>query len=157
MAKHAAERRLRRITEDAAWLTTALPKALAALSATTPTGWPTGGDNNGIGGGSDHADPTQGATLGGTCNREHYQRIDSLAAEAAGLIAQLCDEVQKVKDPGVDTEAEWNRHRCSGGTGDWADPTCTRLAVRTERIDGVAHDLCWACIKRHQRSRAKTA
>lgn len=145
---HPAERRIARVAVDVEWLQDRLPKALGALAALTPDGLSGGVEGRSAGA----SDPTAQAYIGGEHYRSAYLRIDSLAAEFAGLCAQLVAEVESVRDLGVDTELEWQRHRCTGGTGDWADPTCTRIAVRNVNVGGgLQLPLCWACLKRRQR------
>ena len=44
------------------------------------------------------------------------------------------------------------RDRCTGGAGDWADPSCERIAVVSRWIDGTNHGLCYACDQRRYRA-----
>jgi len=44
------------------------------------------------------------------------------------------------------------RDRCTGGAGEWADPSCERLSVVDRWVDGVQHQLCYGCDKRRQRA-----
>lgn len=146
---HPAERRLERVLADGEWLRSLLPKALRALATTTPDGYPGGGD---AGRSTDVANPTASAAVAGFDQRRRYAEIDALSAELTGVMAELVRKVEGVPDPGVDTEKLWSQHRCCGGEGDWADPTCSALAVRnTEVARGRKLPLCWACIKRRQR------
>jgi hypothetical protein len=44
------------------------------------------------------------------------------------------------------------KERCTGGAGEWADPSCERLAVVHRWVDGVHHGLCYGCDKARQRA-----
>lgn len=152
---HPAERRLARVVADAEWLTARLPKVLAALAATTPDGRGQGAGDGGRSPGA-VADPTGEAVASGQRSRDQYALIDALSAELLGVMSLFVREVESVVDPGVDTEKEWSLHRCSGGEGEWADPTCTRLAVRLVEVARARKiPLCWACRKRLQRWQAR--
>jgi hypothetical protein len=138
---HPAERRVAQAVRDLAWVQSNLGRVLGALSALTPTGW-----SNGAGGatrGDTHSGgPTANAAVNGIELRDRYARIDSLAVEVTGLIRQLADELENVPDI-AGTEAAVKAARCTGGDGEWADPTCTELEARP--------GLCWRCLKRKQR------
>ena len=138
---HPAERRVAQAVRDLAWVQSNLPRALSAIAAQTPTGWPAGG--GGTTRGDTHSGgPTANAAVSGLELRDRYARIDSLALEAAGIIRQLADELESVPDI-AGTESTAKAIRCTGGEGDWGDPTCTENAVRP--------GLCWRCLKRKQR------
>lgn len=148
MTQPRIERRLARAAADIEWLRSQIPRTLAALAAETPTGWPNNQEGGHSGG---HSDRTGNSAVHGLPSRQRHADIEALTVEATGLIAMLVKSVEGVADPGVDTEAEWRHHRCSGGEGEWADPFCTNLAVRTEDVAGRRLPLCWACRKRRQR------
>lgn len=165
---HPAERRLGHLLGNATWLQGQLPRVLGILASVTRDGYPTGhmGDGGASSssthranatdddGGSDTVSrPTENALVAGDRWREQYATIDRLAAEADVVVTRLADAVESVKDPGVDTQKLWSQHRCSGGEGDWANPACTSVAVRSEQstVAEARLPLCWACRKRRQR------
>ena len=45
-----------------------------------------------------------------------------------------------------------SRDRCTGGMGEWANPSCERLAVVNRWVDGTQHALCYGCDKARQRA-----
>lgn len=129
-----------------------LPKALANLVLLTPDGYPGGGSEATSGG--EEPDPTCDAVVAGLAMRELHGRIVSLAAEAKGIATELEAAIALVPDVAVDTASDAARLRCSGGEGDWADVTCTRIAVRNiESLvqGGQRVPLCWSCISRRRR------
>ena len=156
---HPAERRMARAAADVEWLRAYLPRALATLAALTPDGHGSGGTDGPCAAYADDGTrpgPTAAAALGGLTVRDAYIQIDSLVLEAAGVLSQLVTAVEAVPDLGVDTEALWRQHRCSGGEGEWADLTCVRIAVRNQTVtSGQMLPLCWACLKRFQRWRQR--
>lgn len=142
---HQPIRHVADMATDVAWLARNMPTVLAVLSRDTPDGWPAG--TLGGGGGSGVSMPTEAAAIAGLYTRTQYATIAGLASEARGLVAQLVAAVQDVSVE-VDTSAAQRQSRCTGGEGEWADPSCTRNAVTR---DG----LCDACRQRRDYWRRK--
>lgn len=155
MSSHRAEQRVAQVVRDLAHIQRRLPKALSDLAAMTPDGWGTGTNDRTSGGGGEQWGLARSTITDQALEyRELYQRIDSLAAELAGITNELLQAVDDVPDLGVDTAADAARLRCSGGEGDWADPTCTRIMVTTVESDlqrGTRLPVCDTCRKRRQR------
>lgn len=143
---HPAIRRIGAMQTELMWLARNLPVRLDHLSNRTPDGWPAG--TLGGSGGGGVARPTESAVIAGLESRQHYSRIDGLAAEAMGLLQMLVAEVQAVHVD-VDTTTAARQARCSGGEGEWQDPACTRNAITR---DG----LCDACRQRRDHYRRKS-
>ena len=143
---HPAQRRVAQAGRDLSWVEANLGRVLSALAAQTPTGWPAGGTE---GGRSDthRGGPTANAAVAGIDMRERYRRIDLLALHVKDTVRMLADEVESVREIAGTEEAEQRAARCSGGEGEWADPTCQRYAVQA--------GLCHACIKRRTRYRSE--
>lgn len=130
-----------------------LPKALKHLALLTPDGWPGGSTSDPVTGGGEH-EPTANAAIAGLVTRELHGRITSLAAEVRGIASELDDAIGRVPDVAVDTQSDAAKLRCSGGEGDWADATCTRLMVTTVESElqrGTRIPVCDTCRKRRQR------
>lgn len=151
---HPAERRLNRIATDIGWLQARLPDALAALELIVATGYPAGrGDGRG---GSTNTSVEAAVTHPA---RDQADQLDALTASLAGQVTELVDHVKRLPtrlDPRLKNLAasEALRARCSGGEGEWADPHCANLEIRTiesDQIQGVRLGVCWSCIKRRQR------
>ena len=77
-------------------------------------------------------------------------RYQILLEQAAALLA-AADVIRQLNIT-ANTTPLAQRDRCTGGTGDWADPTCQRLAVVNRWIDGTHHNLCYACDQRRYRT-----
>lgn len=145
------QQRLRSAAFDIQWAEQHIAATIAKLLAQTPDGYPTSGEGRGAG----VSDPTSGAAAAGERARMKHARLDLLTMHIYGLVGELVQEIRTTSDPGTDTTAEASRARCSGGTGDWADPTCERNAVKTYRITGVEYDLCDACRQRYHRDQRR--
>lgn len=152
---HPAERRLARIATDIAWLQARVPLALTALETVAATGYPT--SSSGTTSGGDTARPTETAATDHA--RQKAERLDARTAELAGLVTEFVDDLKRMPasiDPRLkhNAAAEALRARCSGGEGDWADPHCPNLEIRTiesDDIQGVRIGVCWSCITRRRR------
>ena len=142
---HAAQRRVAQAARDLSWVEANLSRVLSALAAQTPTGWPAGGAD---GGRSDthRGGPTANAAVAGLDMRERYRRIDLLALHVKDTVRMLADELESVRDL-AGTDDAVRAARCTGGEGEWADPTCSRLAVYA--------GICDACRQRRKRWRAE--
>ena len=124
---------------EIAWLERHAPLVLDHLARITPSGGPTSTLGGGSGGG-DVSRPTELAAIAGLEARDRHDRIAGLAAEALGALRLLVAEVRAVPVE-VDTVAETSRIRCTGGAGEWADPSCSRNAV-------TRSGLCSPCYQR---------
>ena len=147
-------RTLAQVERDLALARRRIPGAIAALSATTPTGWPASSRPADGSNGTDVARPTENAALAGLRQRALYSEITELVMFVHQKMKQLVDIVADVAvDTDVSKEAE--RIRCSGGEGEWADLTCTRNSVRTmaSEVSGQRIPVCWACLGRRRRWR----
>jgi hypothetical protein len=152
---HPATRRLNRIHTDIQWLQTIIPLVLDALTITAPTGYPAG-PGDGRGGSTSTSVETAAITHHA---REATDQLDALTASLAGQVTELVNHVKHLPrtiDPRLRHAAatEAARARCTGGEGDWADPHCPNLEVRTiesDHIHGIRIGLCWTCLSRRRR------
>jgi hypothetical protein len=154
---HPAERRLAQVAREVAWLQSQLPKAFKNLGLLAQS--PAGAAEVHTSGG-DVADPTANSVAARMVVVAKAEQIDSLAAELDGVTAELVRAVRAVPNVALDTSREAEALRCSGGEGEWENPLCTRLAVRTvpsevrrpERIE-----VCWSCYSRYRRQSQREA
>lgn len=156
---HPAERRLARIATDIGWAQVRTTATLAALETIAATGYPGGGGQR-VGGTRENTS-VENAVLHKA--REQVDELDARTAEVAGVVSDFVNYLKGLPaavDPRLkfSAAAEALRARCTGGEGDWSDPHCANLEVRTidsEEIGGVRIGVCWTCLSRRRRWRER--
>ena len=152
---HPAERRLARIATDIGWAQQRVPDVRAALEILAPVGYPAG---RGDGRGGATSTSVEAAAIDHPA-RQAAEELDARAAELAGHVTEFINHLKHMPtriDPRLkhNAAAEAQRARCTGGEGDWADPDCDRLEVKTvpsEEIRGTRLGVCWTCNSRRTR------